>query len=224
MKPVLIYCASGNKQFSEIAKNSGFELGAQLPGTVYYQIYFADQDWKKPNRKAYMDGLKKYRPRMASVMDWEKEDQLSDVLSWAEEAADYCDTVMIIPKVQNKINLLPKKINGKVLRIGYSVPTKYGGTELPLFDFIGWPIHLLGGSPAAQMRLTKYMRVESVDVNMHMKMATRFCLSWTLGGHTTNRWTSIKNEDSTRFDGDGPEEAFARSCKNICEAWIKQGD
>lgn len=60
--------------------------------------------------------------------------------------------------------------------LGYSVPTKYGKTEVPLEEFHGWPIHLLGGSPQKQMELFQYFRqhstkVVSVDGNVIGKLS-----------------------------------------------------
>ena len=75
----LIYCAAGNRRFAEIATSHGFRYGAQLPGTVYTDVaplYFADQDWKEPNRDKYMSALAQHRPHMATVLDWEREEQL----------------------------------------------------------------------------------------------------------------------------------------------------
>lgn len=83
----LIYCAAGNARFAQIAIDAGFLYGAQLPGTTYHPIWFADQNWKKPDRTKYMAALAEHRPHMASVLDLERADQLDEVLSWAEEAA-----------------------------------------------------------------------------------------------------------------------------------------
>jgi hypothetical protein len=211
----LIYCGGSNRRFAQIAIDHGFLFGSQLPRTVYYPLYFADQCWKKPNRAAYMAALAQHRPHMASVLDLERADQLDEVLSWAEEAAQYVQCVMLIPKVFGIIPRLPRRIGGADVRLGYSVPTKFGGTELPVWEFAGWPVHLLGGSPNAQMELAHYMAVESADGNMAMKAATKFCNYW------DGIWRDI---DATGYTGnDAPYEAFRRSCENIAAAWVKLG-
>lgn len=149
--PALIYCADGNARFAEIAVNAGFLYGAQLPPRgLPYPPYFADQNWKNPNRERYMSELAKHRPFMASVLDWERAEQLPEVLDWAEDAAQFVDVVMIIPKVLGGIAKLPRRIGGKPVRLGYSVPTKFGGTAVPYSEFYGWPVHLLGGNPHRQ--------------------------------------------------------------------------
>lgn len=221
----LIYCANGNGLFAEIAIKAGFLYGAQLPGTIYYPIQFADQNWKSPNRTVYMDGLKQHKPHMATVLDWEREEQLSEVVSWAEEAAQWVDVVMIIPKVFGGIGRLPRTVGGKPVRLGYSVPTKHGGTQLPIWEFAGWPVHLLGGSPQAQMNLAHYLQVVSADGNMAKKMAVKHCSFWD-GEKKTRRgyWPSILDYDGKKWDNgggenDAPYEAFRRSCRNIKSAW-----
>lgn len=224
--PELIYCANGNGRFAKIAIDAGFLYGAQMPGTVYYPPFFVDQNWKNPNRERYMAALAEHRPHMASVLDWERDEQLPEVLGWAEDAAQFVDSVMIIPKVHGGIARLPRYIAGAKIILGYSVPTKHGGTEVMAFEFIGWPVHLLGGSPGAQMRITATgLDVRSVDGNMMHKLASSRCLFWRPGKRPyTNGWLSIQKADGQKWGNgetgaDAPYEAFRRSCENIMSAW-----
>lgn len=210
LKLDLIYCASGNKRFAEIAINAGFLYGAQLPSTIYHPIYFADQNWKNPNKEKYMRALKEHRPHMASVLDLEKENQLPEVLEWAEEAAAFVEIVMIIPKVFGIISKLPRQINGKQIRLGYSVPTKHGGTEVPAWEFYNWPVHLLGGSPHKQMEIRKYLNIQSVDGNYHGLKAIKWGEYWQWPG----RWVSGKFKYT-----DAIYDVFKVSCENIMQAW-----
>ena len=86
--PVLIYCADGNKRLAQIAIDAGFRYGARLPARgPHHPVFFADQDWKAPDRARYMTELAEHRPVMATVLDWEQMEQRDEVLSWAEEAA-----------------------------------------------------------------------------------------------------------------------------------------
>lgn len=222
--PTLIYCAGGNQRFAQIAIDAGFRYGSQLPETVYYPLHFADQDWKRPNRAAYMAGLEQHRPTMATVLDWEHIEQLSEVLDWAEEAAQYVEQVLIIPKAHGGIDKLPRRIGGADVILGYSVPTKFGGTYVPCWEFGGWPVHLLGGSPQAQMRLSHYLNVISTDGNMAQRLAIRHCQFWIAGTarYASNRWWPTVREanNGARIDApDLPYLAFERSCANIMAAW-----
>jgi len=209
----LIYCAAGNARFAQIAIDAGFKYGAQVPNTVYYPPYFCDQNWKKPNRDRYMAALAQHKPHIASVLDWEQEAQLPEVLRWAEDAAQYVEIVMLIPKVQGGVCQLPRTIGGKPVRLGYSVPTSFGGTSLGVWEFSGWPVHLLGGSPQAQMQVAHYLDVQSADGNAAQKAAVNWCMVWQRGA-----WQKLLDV-MDRVDQDAPYVAFELSCKNIYEAW-----
>lgn len=218
--PELIYCAGKNKTFEAIALAAGFQLGAQLPCTTYHPIVFADQNWKKPDRAVYMKALEQHRPRIATVLDLERHDQLEEVLDWAEEAAQYVSRVLIIPKYSGAVDGLPRRIGDADVILAYSVPTRFGGTEVPIWEFYGWPVHLLGGSPHSQMKLTRYLDVVSVDGNMHGRQATQRCQFWTNGTarYANDRYWP-KLSESGWYGENAPTEAFRRSCQNIIEAW-----
>ena len=222
--PTLIYCAGGNADLAQIAIDAGFKYGSQLPETLYFPIYFADQDWKRPDRERYISELEKHRPHMATVLDLERQDQLDEVIGWAEDTAPQVKIILIIPKFSGAIAQLPRTINGAEIRLAYSVPTKYGGTEVPAWEFSGWPVHLLGGSPQRQMVIAKYLKVLSVDGNMHNKLAMRHCQFWTPGNarYANNRWWPTLREANNGENWPGNNahhEAFERSCKNIVAAW-----
>jgi hypothetical protein len=96
---------------------------------------------------------------------------------------------------------------------------------VPVWEFGNRPVHLLGGSPHEQWRLTNYLNVVSVDGNMCQMMATRHSafydpLKQTKRGH----WPSLRDFDGDKW-GDGsknanaPYEAFERSCRNIMAMW-----
>lgn len=193
-----------------------------MPGTVYYPPYFVDQDWKKPDRARYVAAVEKHRPHMATVLDWERDEQLPEVLSWAEDVAPFVEQVVIIPKVMGGIPQLPRRIAGREVVLGYSVPTRYGGTELPIWEFASWPVHLLGGSPHRQLHLAHYCRVNSADGNYAQMMAVRTGQFW-IAGHASyaldRYWPRVHEQDDEHW-GDGlPYEAFRRSCVNIMAAW-----
>lgn len=213
--PNLIYCAGGNKSFMDIAMNAGFLPGSQLPKTVYSKfLYFADQDWKNPNRAAYMRALQKHRPTMATVIDWERQEQYADVMSWAEEAAEYCEMIVIIPKISGTVEKIPRYINGRDVILAYSIPTKFGSTPCLPSEFSGRTVHLLGGSPHQQMdywRQMPYCDIFSIDGNFWQLKAVKFCEYWQHPG----RWTP----DGNVSEPGGNLRAFSKSATNIARSW-----
>lgn len=224
-KPTLIYCAGRNIRFDTMAVEAGFEYGAQLPTKVYFPLYFADQDWKAPNRTRYMKALAKHEPTMATVLDLERKEQLSEVLDWAEEAAQYVEQVIVIPKICGIILSIPHTIGGKQVVLGYSVPTSHGATFVPIWEFTGRSVHLLGGSPQRQMQMWRYFstnsEVVSVDGNMALKMATQRCQFWSdrKVPRAQNKYWPMLKEVGLGDIKDAPYEAFRRSCVNIMQAW-----
>lgn len=215
--PELIYCAGKNQRFEAVAHAAGFRIGVQLPNIVYHPVYFADQDWKKPDRGVYMRALAEHRPHMATVLDLEREAQFQEVLSWAEDAAAYVERVLIIPKYSGAVDSLPRVIGGKPVILAYSVPTAFGGTEVPAWEFYGWPVHLLGGSPHRQMEIARYLHVVSADGNMANKMAHRGRF-WSTEKGPKGHWRNLR-EIGVDLPTDNNLEAFRRSCENIAAAW-----
>lgn len=220
--PTLIYCAAGNKRFAEIAINRGFVYGAQLPNKVYYPPQFTDQNWKKPDREKYMLGISFWRPKLATVLDLETENQLDEVLDWAKEASLYVsEAVIIIPKVFGIIDKIPLSINGKEIRLGYSVPTTHGATSVPIWEFYNRPVHLLGGNPYKQIELCRYLDVKSADGNYAAKMAVnlRFAANGNARYAKNRFWPQLQESVYGCIEKDAPYLAFDLSCMNILAAW-----
>lgn len=208
----LIYCAGGNPRFAEIAVSNGMLYGAQLPCTTYQKVYFADQNWKKPNLEKYLNAIIMHKPSMATVLDYDYNVTLDDVLMWAEEISPYVDKIVIIPKVPGTISHIPTSINGKPVRIGYSVPTKYGATDVPIWEFGEREIHLLGGSPVNQLKISRYLNVKSADGNYLQKIAHWGCF---FDGKRSYK----KQSDYEYIEKDLPYIVFEKSVKNFVKAW-----
>lgn len=197
----------------EIAVSEGFLYGAQLPGTIYPDIaplWFTDQNWKKPNRESYIKLISKYKPVQATVLDIEREEQFDEVMEWAEEVAQYVQRVVIIPKAHNIIKRIPNKVGNATVILGYSVPTKYAGTEIPMWEFEDRPVHLLGGSPKKQLEATYYLNVSSADGNYMSMKALRFCEYW-----NGTKWIADGNEN----ENDVPYIVFRKSCETFRQQW-----
>jgi hypothetical protein len=172
-----------------------------------------------------MAALAAHKPRLATVLDLERPDQLEEVLSWAEEATQHVsEAVIVIPKYSGAIAELPRAIRGTPVRLGYSVPTKFAGTAVPIWEFQGWPVHLLGGAPHTQHALWLYMDVVSVDCNYHLKMATQWNQFFANGGHerrAKNRYfPQLQESVYGHINDDAPYLAFELSCMNIRALWL----
>lgn len=230
----LIFCLGSNRRFMPIARAAGWWAGARLPATLYeshYPLAFADQNWsayqrallRSPRsaavrRAAYMHAVAVARPIMASVLDWERPDQLSEILDWAAEIAPHVEHIMLIPKVVNQAERLPDCIGGKPVVLGYSIPTTHGGTRCQLSEFDGRRVHLLGGSPRQQIQAAQLLiekgpnaRLISADSNM-LHQAAGYGTYW-----TGRQWRNDGAHATTT------ETALSFSLQNIYRMWTQAG-
>lgn len=143
------------------------------------EIAFVDNEWMGYDHKTHMDCVKALKPKYATVRDYVDEEQaqqagieyfsLGRILEMAEEVSEYAQNVIVIPKV-DVLDLIPDRF-----MLGYSVPSSYGATPLPLEAFAGRRIHLLGGSWQTQRSMLVKMGddVVSADLNQPWK-ASRY--------------------------------------------------
>lgn len=172
-----------------------------------------DCDWKKPNWSRHLAIAKTEHPWLCAVPDIESASQLPDALVKSQEIAAHCERILIIPKALSIIHSIPAEIGGRPIVLGYSVPTSYGGTSVPLWEFGRRPVHLLGGSPRAQKELCRYLNVVSLDGNVAWNLARRGIFYGQNG--TSPKRNTLLRSDGKRFAGDGPYEALRRSLQNL---------
>ncbi|MDX2078585.1 MAG: DUF6610 family protein [bacterium] len=168
---------------------------------------------EKPNLEKYLKAIVAHCPPLATVLDYDDNTTLNEVLMWAESVAPYVDTVIIIPKVSMTIDSIPMVIGGKPVRLGYSIPTKHGATDVPIWEFRQREVHLLGGSPVHQLTVARYLNVKSADGNYMQKIARwgRFFVGRQMNYDTLSR--------TKKVDEDVPYIAFEQSVKNFVKAW-----
>ncbi len=143
-----------------------------LPGARYTnlrdlrkceQVGFIDIEWANYSFRRHLEAVKATRPLLTVAMDVTNARKLPAILDQAFELSLYCNRVVVVPKhlsMGNKLDtLIPKQFI-----LGYSVPTRYGGTKIPASCFRR-PVHLLGGRPDVQRKLAEMMPVVSIDCN-----------------------------------------------------------
>ncbi len=107
--------------------------------------------------------MRSTRPILTIARDVERKDDLPVIIDQAQELNLYCEKVIIVPK-DKRLRDLEELIPERFL-LGYSVPTRYGGTAIPLSQFGRRPVHLLGGRPDVQYELSRSLTVWSFDGN-----------------------------------------------------------
>ena len=169
-----------------IAVTAGMSYGlrstARVPTCVSlfngrHDVQFIDNDFHDYDHAFHVNYVKQHRPRYATVRDIMTERQCQDagiefytlaqVLEFADEMRQYADNVIVIPKF-DCLYQIPAD-----LVLGYSIPTTYGGTPLPIEAFQGRPVHLLGGSWKQQRNALEILGddVVSVDNNQIQLLA-----------------------------------------------------
>jgi hypothetical protein len=150
-----------------IAQAYGWSPGARYTNLrdvrSFDRVGFLDIDWKNYNFKRHLRATSSTRPLLTVARDVEKTSDLPAVLDQAEALAEHADQVIIVPKDPALGPMLQDVIPDFFL-LGYSVPSRYGGTSIPPSCFRR-AVHLLGGRPDVQRRLANLMPVVSFDCN-----------------------------------------------------------
>lgn len=152
---------------ASIAHRYGWHPGARYTNLRdvrrFDRVGFLDIDWKRYDFDRHIAAAKAVRPMVTVARDVERIDDLALVLEQAQALREFADQVIVVPKdesmAENLHELIPPEF-----KLGYSVPTRYGGTNVPVTSF-DRPVHLLGGRPDVQARLVGSLEVFGVDCN-----------------------------------------------------------
>lgn len=171
--PMLFYCADGGtNNYGEIARKEGWRLGFQSTNSIpKNHVEMIDNNWKCFDYQQHLGAIKKHKPLIATALDIENINDLPMILKQAREIAKYCGRVLLIPKVKC---WLPNEF-----WLGYSEPSSHGATNLEIDFFKNRFVHVLGGSPTDQLRLTKQINaVVSLDGNYSMLISQYGKVCW----------------------------------------------
>jgi hypothetical protein len=209
--PLLVYCGGKNRRHAEIAREAGFAYGVCSGHKAHRPVAFLDLDYRRPLFARHLEAARRHHPRIAVAGDAEDTTALATVIAQAEALRPYAEEVVIVPKQTGLVAAVPDWCV-----VGLSVPTRFGATQAPYWEYVGRRLHLLGGSPQTQMLLWRYFgeSILSVDGNSHRK-AARWGTFWQDGG-----WVS--GAAAAAIEPPGPDlyaRAFARSCRNMATAW-----
>jgi hypothetical protein len=211
----LIYCHGGNRAAASVARECGWDVGSRSDKVIYDEarpLALLDIHWTRYDWRSHLAVASAEHPWMAAVPDLESHAHLRQCMEQAEDLAPHCTRLMLIPKAYDAIDLIPEVVGGTSVVLGYSVPTTYGGTSVPLWEFGQRPVHLLGGSPRAQKAVARYLNVVSLDGNMAWKIASRFTRSYAADG-------SHGGQDGQSIESGAPMEALRKSLMNLREFW-----
>ena len=165
MKPLRF--ATHSKRVQKIAVEHGWLPSARYTNLrdvkEFDKVHFIDIDFKNYSFAKHLKAVQNSKPHLTVARDVFSIKDLDEILIEAEELQKYSDKVIIVPKDKKLKGCFDKYIP-KQYMLGYSVPTKYGGTEIPPSEFKR-PTHLLGGRPDTQRNLANEINVYSFDCN-----------------------------------------------------------
>lgn len=191
----------------KIASEFGWLPGARYTNLrdvrSFRKLGFLDIDWKKYDFNRHLEAAAVTRPIMTVARDIEEKCQLKRVIDQAYKLKDYAKHVIVVPKDP----LLARRLNQAIpsdFILGYSVPTRYGGTSIAPEAFKR-PVHLLGGRPDVQRKLAERMPVFSIDTN-------RFTLDAAFGDY-------FDGDSFRRHPTGGYKLCLKDSIENITALW-----
>ncbi len=167
------------------------------------EVYFIDIDWKNYNFEQHLAATRKIRPKLTVARDVTDAKDLASILIEAHQLNQFAETVIVVPK-DTQLAAQPRLGVPETFRLGYSIPTRYGGTEIPASKFAG-DVHLLGGRPDVQRALADQMQVRSLDGN-------RFTLDAKFGDYFNG--TAFRPHPKG-----GYENCLNESLRNIASLW-----
>lgn len=219
----LIWCQGGNPASVRLAIEAGWWYGFRSDNNHYAErfgpVALLDSHWQaaKVDWPRHVAVAARLRPLLATVPDTMSTAEVDRTLRQAEQLAPHCATLLVVPKAADIILQIPRQIAGVPIILGYSVPTSYGGSELPLWDYLGWPIHLLGGNARRQLDCCRYLHVVSADGNLAWRLARRGIVITPSG----RAGQTLRQADGQRFCGPAHLESLRRSLLNLRQFWSR---
>src|SRR5262245_7707935 len=216
----LVWCQGGNPRSARLAVAAGWWYGFRSDSNHYADelgpVALVDVRWDaRVDWPRHLDVVARLRPYLAAVPDVLAPAEFDRALRQAEQLAAHASP-LVVPKCYGLTADLPREFRGRPVVLGFSVPTSYGGTPLPVWEFAGWPVHLLGGNARRQVEYCSYMRVVSADGNLAWRLARRGIVVTPRG--TAGR--TLRDADGVRWPGpDAPLEALRRSLVNLRQFW-----
>lgn len=138
----------------EIAVQHGWLPGARYTNLRdvrrFSRLGFLDIDWKNYDFRRHLEATKLTRPIITVARDIEEKRDLRRVIDQAYRLLEHAKYVIVVPKDPLLESRLCQAIPSEFI-LGFSVPTRYGGTKLSPRAFRR-PVHLLGGRPDVQER------------------------------------------------------------------------
>lgn len=212
--PPVDIITTGRPDLTEYAAEYGYLRGTRLDDEPRYRredvrVDFLDVHWEDPDFEALLEAAAWHEPRYVVAGDYDADEENYEVVNErARRLREHAENVIIVPHSTGELAFVPEWVV-----VGYSTPTEYAGTEIPLRRYreTSHDIHVLGGTPHKQHRITGQLWLEnicSMDCNSHHKAATMGAKAW---HPATPHWRKVDEGDNA------VERAYQLAVKNLHE-------
>jgi hypothetical protein len=210
---------TGRADLVTIAENLGVLRGSRLDAIHNhenndYTVDFIDLHWEHPDFEKLLQKTKDHQPQYVIAGDYGDANHAA-INDRAEQLREYAQNVIVVPHSTGDMQYCPSWCI-----IGYSTPTDYGGTDIPLWQYQNamQPIHVLGGTPHEQLQIIDYLglaHIQSVDSNSIHKAATIGAKFWQ---DAANNWQKIDRDRS-----DPVMDSYEQSVINLTDKYAAMG-
>lgn len=166
--PELFFCH--RKEFCVVADQLGFRLGTRSDQMKTngvqklidsgFTIDFVDNDFEDPDRDRIRSAVDATRSEFVVLPDLYNCSDIDKTRSFGRElVTEYDVTPIIVPKCDVDEDEIPPD-----WIVGFSVPSGYGETDVPIETWQHHRVHLLGGSPRSQIQYANKAVSSDVDI------------------------------------------------------------
>ena len=180
---------TGRQDLTKIAGRYGWLRGARLDSLGEYEkrgieLDFIDLHWEDPDPEALLAATMRHRPKYVVAGDYDGENY-EEINDRARQLRDYAGNVIVVPHTPGGVDEVPEWAV-----VGYSTPTKYAGTDAPIWEYRGRDVHILGGKIDQIREVYGYLAddVVSIDCNSFHRGATAFAKWW---GRSSPSWNKL---------------------------------
>ena len=212
------WMTTGRPELTEIAARYGWLRGSRLDDIGRYEMRdisldFIDLHWEDPDFVGLLEACERHRPKYAIAGDYDGD--IEEINERADQLRPYVQNVIVVPHKPGEVSEVPDWCV-----VGYSTPSKYAGTDAPVWEYYGRDVHILGGTVDQAREVLGYLGddVVSVDCNSHHNGATLFAKWW---GKTSPSWNPLP---AAHPGDENPIRAYENSMLNITYTLREEGD
>lgn len=209
---------TGRPDLTTIAAEYGWLRGSRLDDVGRYEkrdveLDFIDLHWEDPKPEELLEAAMRHRPKYAIAGDYDGQNY-DEINERAAQLRQYAENVIVVPHEPGEVNRVPDWAI-----VGYSTPTKYAGTDAPVWEYYDRDVHILGGKVDQVQELYGYLgdEIVSIDMNSYHRAATEFAKWW---GKSSPSWNKLATPTARP---ENAVRAYENSLLNIDYAFREQG-